>query len=461
MRRQLAVVALTALVLAPQPTLGVREREFGTAVDAAQTRRPNVVLIIADDLGYGDLGSYGAPDARTPNLDRLAREGVRLTQFYANAPVCTPTRAALITGRYQQRVSLEKPLDTKEGLSQGLPVTGRSLPQLLKQAGYATALIGKWHLGFAPEFHPNRHGFDYFWGFLAGYVDWYTHVRGDGLADLWENATPVTHPGYLSHEVTKRAAAFVASHASGPFFLEVALGAPHWPFQSPDRPSVAERRNNSMVQAPADADPPSREDYARIVEDLDKGVGEILDTLRKQSLAENTLVVFMSDNGGEWLSRNAPFFHRKNTLWEGGIRVPAIFRWPGIIPAGKTLSQVGITMDVTATVLSAAGATRPGGGELEGIDLLPILREGSTPVERTLFWRNASGGGRQRAVRSGDWKLLIDGEQQLLFDVTRDPGERDDQAARYRDRVQTFKQLLDAWERDVDAEAKSRVSRPR
>jgi arylsulfatase A-like enzyme len=216
-----------------------------------------------------------------------------------------------------------------------------------------------------------------------------------------------------------------------------------------------------MVQAPADADPPSREDYARIVEDLDKGVGEILDTLRKQSLAENTLVVFMSDNGGEWLSRNAPFFHRKNTLWEGGIRVPAIFRWPGIIPAGKTLSQVGITMDVTATVLSAAGATRPGGGELEGIDLLPILREGSTPVERTLFWRNASGGGRQRAVRSGDWKLLIDGEQQLLFDVTRDPGERDDQAARYRDRVQTFKQLLDAWERDVDAEAKSRVSRPR
>ena len=182
--------------------------------------------------------SYGAPDIRTPNLDRLAREGVRLTQFYANAPVCTPTRAALISGRYQQRVPLDRPIETNAatpatGLDIGLPVTGRSLPQLLKNAGYATGLVGKWHLGFKPEFHPNRHGFDYFWGYLAGYVDWYAHVRGDGQSDLWENATPTRHDGYLDHELTNRAVAFVSEHASGPFFLEVAYGAPHWPFQSP------------------------------------------------------------------------------------------------------------------------------------------------------------------------------------------------------------------------------------
>jgi len=192
MVKRLLLVAL-ALVVMP----GVSGRL------AAQTR-PNIVLIVADDLGYGDLGSYGAPDIRTPNLDRLAREGVRFTDFYANAPVCTPTRAGLMSGRYQQRVRLERPIETNAatpatGLDIGLPATGRSLPQLLKNAGYATGLVGKWHLGFKPEFQPNRHGFDYFWGYLAGYVDWYAHVRGDGQPDLWENATAVQHQGYLDH----------------------------------------------------------------------------------------------------------------------------------------------------------------------------------------------------------------------------------------------------------------------
>ena len=220
---------------------------------AAQTR-PNIVLIVADDLGYGDLGSYGAPDIKTPNLDRLAREGVRLTDFYANAPVCTPTRAGLMSGRYQQRVRLERPIETNAatpatGLDIGLPATGRSLPQILKNAGYATGLVGKWHLGFKPEFQPNRHGFDYFWGYLAGYVDWYAHVRGDGQPDLWENATAVQHQGYLDHELTKRAVTFIGDHASRPFFLEVSYGAPHWPFQSPHRASTA--RSSQWLDAAA------------------------------------------------------------------------------------------------------------------------------------------------------------------------------------------------------------------
>jgi arylsulfatase A len=427
---------------------------LAVAPAATQRERPNVLLILADDLGYGDLGSYGAPDVKTPNLDRLAREGVRLTQFYANAPVCTPTRAGLITGRYQQRVLMERPLDTKPGggLDQGLPATGRSLPQLLRNAGYATGLIGKWHLGFRPEFHPNRHGFEYFWGYLAGYVDWYHHVRGDGQADLWENTTAVEYTGYLGHEVTNRAVTFVNDHADHPFFLEVSYGAPHWPFQSPARPSTARRTNDSMLQSPADPDPPTRRDYAAIVEDLDEGIGRILAALDSKGIASRTLVIFTSDNGGEWLSRNAPFFHRKDTLWEGGIRVPAILRWPAQLPSGHTMSQVGITMDLTATIASLAGVATAE-QRYEGIDLLPVLRGTTKPVERTLFWRIDTSNRQQRAVRSGDWKLLLDGSQQLLFDVGRDAGERDDLAVRHPDRVQKLKAQIEAWEKDVDADA--------
>jgi arylsulfatase A-like enzyme len=433
---------------------GVAIAVLAAITATAQPGRPNVILILADDLGYGDLGSYGAPDIRTPNLDRLARDGVRLTQFYANAAVCTPTRAALITGRYQQRVLLERPLDTKPGggLDQGLPATGRSLPQLLQNAGYATGLIGKWHLGFRAEFHPNRHGFEYFWGYLAGYVDWYQHVRGDGQADLWENATPVRHHGYLGHEITDRAVTFVNGHADRPFFLEVSYGAPHWPFQSPSSPSTARRTNDSMLQSPADPDPPTRRDYAAIVEDLDEGIGKILAALDSKGISSRTLVIFTSDNGGEWLSRNAPFFHRKDTVWEGGIRVPAILRWPSRLPAGQTMSQVGITMDLTATIAALAGVSTAD-QQYEGIDLLPILRGTTKPVERTLFWRVITNTSQQRAVRSGDWKLMLDGSLQLLFDVGRDAGERDDLAARHPDRVQKLKAQLEAWEKDVDAEA--------
>jgi arylsulfatase A-like enzyme len=427
-----------------------------TAAAAAQAGQrtaaaPNIVLIVADDLGYGDLGSYGAPDIRTPNLDRLARQGVRLTDYYANAPVCTPTRAALITGRYQQRVGLERPLDTSVDLETGLPTTGRSLPQLLKNAGYSTALVGKWHLGFTKEYRPTRHGFDVFWGYLAGYIDWYTHVRGDGKPDLWENESPVTADGYFGHAVTARAISFIRQQSGKPFFLEVAYGAPHWPFQSPARPSVAERRDNSMLQVPADPNPPTRRDYAEIVEDADRGIGQILDAIDQQGIASRTLVIFISDNGGEWLSRNAPFTHRKDTLWEGGIRVPAIVRWPDVLPSGSVSGQVAITMDLTATMLKAAGAdTREAG--LEGIDLIPLLTGASPAIERTLFWRNRRAGGQQYAVRSGNWKLLIDAGHQLLFDVSRDPGEREDMAMTRPDIVAKLKSQIDTWQRDVDAD---------
>ncbi len=267
----------------------------------------------------------------------------------------------------------------------------------MKNAGYATGLIGKWHLGFKPEYRPNRHGFDYFWGYLSGYIDWYTHVRGDGEPDLWENDAPSTVEGYFETEVTRRAVGFIADHAKAPFFLEVALGSPHWPFQSPHHPSVAVRRDNSMFQQPGDgvATPPTRADYVAIVEEADKNIGTILGTLQQHGVAENTLVIYISDNGGEWLSRNAPFFHRKDTLWEGGVRVPAILRWPAQLPSGRVSSQVAITMDLTRTILGVANANSSD-ARLEGIDLLPLLT-GSFTTRRT-YAVLASGLSRQTAA---------------------------------------------------------------
>ena len=433
---------------------------MSSLAQSPSARRPNVLLIIADDMGYGDIGVYGATDTRTPHLDRLAADGVRLTDFYANAPVCTPTRAALMTGRYQQRLMLERPLaSVGADLEAVLPVTGRSVPQLLREAGYRTALIGKWHLGYRPEAGPRAHGFDYFWGFLSGYLDWYTHVRGDGQHDVWENETPTQVDGYFHHETTRRAQAEIdRSVTEGrPFFLEVAYGAPHWPFQSPTVASVAERRNNSMTPDPSDAEAATRADYVAIMEDFDAEIGKLLERVHHHGIDRDTLVIFMSDNGGEWLSRNSPLFHRKDTVWEGGIRVPAILRWPARLPRGTVSGQVGITMDVSASVVAAAGVVRQDLA-FEGQDLVDLLATGRV-VERELMWRVNRPHVQQRAVRAGDFKYVEDGGLRFLFNVRTDPGEREDLTSRDPARVRALRARVAAWEADVDAEATQTAAR--
>jgi arylsulfatase A-like enzyme len=417
--------------------------------------RPSVVLILMDDLGYGDIGSYGVKDARTPNLDRLAREGVRLTDAYANGANCSPTRAGLITGQYQQRYGIEWPLGAVPGDSaRGLPVTGATLPALLKKNGYATGLIGKWHLGFKPEFGPNVHGFDEFFGFVSGAVGYYSHRRGDGTPDLYENTTPVEVPGYLTDEITRRAVSFVDRHSNDPFFLEVAYNAVHWPFDVPDLPASARHDvpqpaapvgDLRLYQGPNASLPATRGDYVRMLERADEGVGQILAALERRGLTKNTLVIFTNDNGGEWLSRNAPLSNRKSTLWEGGIRVPLILRWPGHLPANTSSVQVAITMDLTASILAATGATVPTTYKLDGLDLVPSLSGRSPVVERQLFWR-IKRPHEQRAVRSGRWKLLQDGSNFYLFDVSEDPGERHDLTAAHPELVRKLNAALDEWE---------------
>jgi arylsulfatase A-like enzyme len=441
-------VALSAPVVVAI-TLGLT----GT-VQAQSADRPNVVLIITDDVGYGDIGSYGAPDIRTPNIDSLAKNGTRLTDFYA-APNCSPTRAALISGRYQQRYRIEAPLGASNGPAgeQGLPATGRSLPQLLKNNGYRTGLVGKWHLGYKKEFSPGAHGFDYFFGLKSGLIDYYQHTDSTGQHDLWENDQPAHDKGYSTDLFTERSVKFIEANAGQPFFLEVAFNAAHWPFQVPDQPSIAP--NNARFVQPQEDPANTRRDYAAILERADRGVGEILAALERRGLTRNTLVIYTQDNGGEWLSRNAPLFHRKNTVWEGGIRVPAIFKWPGRIPAGRTSSQVGSVMDFAATILAITNSPVPPDARLEGMNLMPLLQPGTTAAERTLFFRVTQQARRQRAVRQGDWKLLLDAGAPMLFNLSNDIGERNDLASQRSDIVRKLFPLIGKWEQDVDAEAKS------
>src|SRR5262245_37346038 len=331
---------------------------IGSNGSAAQ---PNIVFLLADDLGYGDLGCYGCPDIRTPNLDALARQGVRLTSFYSNGPECTPTRTALMTGRYQQRVGglecaigvgnvgrYDDAIRLANQHDLGLPAERNVLVRSLKAAGYATAICGKWHLGYEPKFLPLQHGFDYAFGPLGGAVDYFHHNEPGGEAMLYLNDKPVERPGYMTDLIAEEACGFLR-RAKQPFFLYVPFNAPHSPFQGPNDGGQPPLTSDNQIRG-------SRPKYVEMVERLDMCVGQVLKALDEMGAATTTLVIFASDNGGPNFSRNDPLSGRKGTTYEGGIRVPCILRWPDALPAGKESSQVGITMDLTASILNLAGA---------------------------------------------------------------------------------------------------------
>jgi arylsulfatase A-like enzyme len=414
--------------------------------------RPNVVLIMSDDMGYADLSSYGAADIRTPNIDSLGREGVRLTDFYANGVLCSPTRAALINGRYQQRYLIDNVIG---GTTPPLKITGASLPQLLKNNGYATGLIGKWHLGNTVDVGPRAHGFEYFFGFMGSHIDFYHHNRGAAQPDLWENDAsiyPQLDGEYMTDLITDRSIRFIERSAAErrPFFVDVAYNAPHWPYQPPGKPSPAP--GTGAHQLPQQDNTATRADYAAMVEAVDQGVGKILQALERLGLANNTIVIFTNDNGGEWLSNGGPLFNRKWTVWEGGIRVPTLIKWPGHIPPGRVSDQVGITMDLSASILAAAGATVP--SNFDGINLLPML-EGRTPaVERTLYWRTDVGNRSMRAIRSGDWKLVVDGNHLFVFNLRQDVGERKDLTSQRSDIANRLRPMIAQWEQEMNTEAR-------
>lgn len=419
----------------------------GSAATAPIPSRPNILFILADDMGWGDLSCYGRPDYQTPNLDRFASTGCRLTNAYSAAPVCTPTRVGFHTGRYPARlaVGLEEPIHERSALSPeklrtiGIPDDHPTVSSLIRSAGYSTALIGKWHLGYLPHFSPIKSGFEEFYGNMSGAIDHFSHRDMTDSLDFFEGDVPVEKVGYMSDLLTDRAVAYVRRRHSRPFYLSLHYTAPHWPWEGPADKHVSD----SMKYGPAGFRAGgSIRTYAEMMKNLDAGVGRVLTALKEARLDRNTLVIFTSDNGGERFSYHWPFRGQKMDLYEGGVRVSAIVRWPGVVPAGTVSHQPVITMDWTATMVSAAGA-RPGPGHpLDGIDLRRLLSGEVKPIDRKFFWRTA----RQGAVRSGRWKYLRDGKAEFLYDLSQDEREQADFKAAHPGILSSLRADLVRWE---------------
>ena len=414
--------------------------------------RPNIVFIVADDLGYADLGCYGGRDASfgpvSPVLDGLAAQGLKLTQGYSNSPVCSPTRFALMTGRYQYRLrgAAEEPINSKSrgSTTLGLPPEHPTLPSLLRDAGYRTALMGKWHLGYPPAFSPLRSGYDEFFGPMSGGVDYFTHCSSTGQHDLYLNDAEQQEDGYLTDLITDHGLDFVRRMAGGarsgtPFFLSLHYTAPHWPWETRDEALAQEVKGNLFHLHGGNIDT-----YRRMIHHMDEGIGRLMDLLRAEGLERDTLVVFTSDNGGERFSDNWPLVGGKMDLTEGGIRVPWIAHWPAVIAPGSTSTQTCMTMDWSATMLDAAGAPAAASHPLDGRSLMPLLRDATWHDEQPLFWRMNHRG--QRALRHGPWKYLrVDGHD-YLFHLEGDERERANLAPIAPERLAAMVQAWEAWE---------------
>lgn len=394
-------------------------------------KRPNIIFIVADDLGFADLGCYGGREATfgpvSPVLDKLAACGLRLTEGYANSPVCSPTRFAMITGRYQYRLrgAAEEPLHSKSrgSTTLGLPPEHPTLPSLLRDVGYSTALIGKWHLGYPPAFGPLNSGYEEFFGPLSGGVDYFTHCTGGGRHDLYFGDSEYSEEGYLTDLLSRRAVDYVermapASRDGHPFFLSLHYTAPHWPWETRDDAHLSEEVKSNLFHLTGG----NVETYRRMINHMDEGIGWLVDSLEQQGILKDTLIIFTSDNGGERFSDNWPLVGGKMDLTEGGIRVPWIAYWPALISPGSVSDQHCLTMDWSVTILELAGAKPAPGYDWDGVSLLPVLRDASQVFERPMFWRMNHRG--QRAMRQGRWKFLrVDGHD-YLFNISHDARER-------------------------------------
>jgi arylsulfatase A-like enzyme len=422
--------------------------EQAHAAQRSRTRRPNILFILADDLGYGDLSSYGRPDYQTPVLDNLARQGLRFTSAYAAAPICTPTRCAYITGRYPQRlaVGLAEPLTASSPLDLGLPPEHPTVASLLKGNGYDTALVGKWHLGWKPEFGPNRHGFDEFFGVLSGAVDYFTHRAADarggsaaegGGRDLWQDLTPIERVGYLTDLLTDKAVDIIARRRAKPLFLSLHYTAPHSPWEGPEDEAIVHTTHGPGPMVSGG----SLQIYSAMMRRMDEGIGRVLRALERAQLHRDTLVIFTSDNGGERYSFNWPFSFQKGDLHEGGTRVPAIVRWPGVIPPARVSDQPAITMDWTATILGVTATAPDPSFPLDGENLMPVCTGQRTPYDRSLFWRVRG----FDAARIGPWKYLKNSSGEYLFNLSVDPGEKSDLRAIEADRFLAIRRQYQDW----------------
>ncbi len=417
------------------------------AKDATTAKdRPNIIIILADDLGYGDLGVQGGREVRTPRIDRLAAEGVRLTNYYANHPVCAPSRAALMVGKYQQRFGFDANPSREDRTSPtyGVPLTEKMLPERLKAQGYATAMFGKWHIGFTPERAPPARGFDTFYGLLDGAMA-YTPDGATGDKFVYRGTVREPMPAHTTEAFAAEAVSFIEANKDRPFFIYAAFNAVHAPLQS----------TKAYIERFAGEPDPKRRTYLAMLAALDDAVGQIVDAIDRNGLGQDTLIVFTSDNGGptwQTTSANGPLNGVKALVLEGGIRVPAIFRWTGQLPAGAVRGSMAMEFDVTATALAAAGA--PVESSLDGVDLRPFLKGArSGDAHAQLFWRS----GEQGATRRGPWKLITVDGADYLFDLRTDLGEHKNLAAAEPEKLKALKESWEAWSNSMLRPQRPRV----
>ncbi|MCS7462182.1 sulfatase-like hydrolase/transferase [Paenibacillus doosanensis] len=429
--------------------------------------KPNVVIIYCDDLGYGDLGCYGSDVIRTPHLDALAQDGVRFTDWYSNSPVCSPSRAALLTGLYPAKAGVSHILGGKRGTG-GLKKETKTLAERLKGAGYRTALYGKWHLGSADDAKPNARGFDDYFGFHAGCIDYYSHIFYWGVPnvnpvhDLWSNREEVWRDGeYMTHIITDKSVDFIERGSEQPFFLYAAYNAPHYPMHAPEKYM---KRYSHL--------PTDRKLMAAMISAVDDGVGDIVAALKRAGVYDNTIIFFSSDNGPSSESRNfldgtedvyyggsaGIFRGHKASLFEGGIREPAILVYPKAIPSAQVCGEAGMMADILPTVLEFAGLPAPAAGEIDGTSVVKMATEGAATPHGQIFWEYGS----QLAVREGKWKLVLGGKLDFnrtqpdeihLSDLEADPGERVNLKDQYPDIASRLEQDVRRWYAELGQQA--------
>ena len=423
--------------------------------------QPNILFIIADDLGYRDLGCFGGKEVKTPNIDRLAREGVRATSFYVTWPACTPSRASILTGRYPQRNGLYDmirndmtdyghrytPVDYpfSPEMTLGMDVREITIGNVLQKAGYTTGVIGKWDGGRAKRFLPLQRGFEFFYGFANTGIDYWTHERY-GVPSLMRGNDDITENGYATDLFRREATRFIRDHHQKPFFLYLAFNAPHAASNLEKDSHQAPENFLALYSAAATEKQNNRRKYMAMISSMDDAVGELMDTLQQLGLEKNTLVIFTSDNGGTSVGDNSPLRGRKGETWEGGIRVPFIARWPGRIPAQATNDDFLTALELFPTFTSIAGAKAPKGVQLDGFDFLPVL-EGKMKSPRTeMFWER-----RQfQGARVGNYKWVQMGKSGGLFDLSSDIGEQHDLSSERPEVLNKIKSRFETWKQEMD-----------
>ena len=417
---------------------------------AIGAEKPNFVIILADDLGYGDLGPYEGW-INVPNLDRMAAQGLRFVDFHSNGAVCSPTRAALMTGRYQQRAGIPGVVyapPNRPSHYDGLQASDVTFAELLRSAGYATGIFGKWHLGYSPKYNPVKHGFDVFRGYVSGNVDYFSHVDGAGVFDWWKNDRQVDEMGYSTTLINRHAVEFIEAHQKEPFCLYVPNEAPHSPYQGPGDdprgfrligdPSARQKLDPQTIQIK----------YREMVVEVDVGVGQILDTLKRLKLEKKTLVFFFSDNGATPSGSNGKLRGFKGSVWEGGHREPAIAWWPGKIKPRTKTDQIAMGFDLLPTMLELAGVPLPADRKFDGVSLVPVLLWNETINRDPVFWQH----GNETAMREGNWKYIarVKGlKGPGLFNLAKDLGEQKNLVNEYPERAGNMAETLDAWLKDV------------